>query len=1115
MKKPALLLGALLVSASAAASTFTVTNTNDSGPGSLRQAILDANANMGLDTIAFNIPGAGVHTISPLTNFDHLTDPVVINGYTQPGASANTLAVGDDAVLLIELDGTNADGTGLSLSAGSSTVRGLVFNRWSTSAVHIDQSGGNVVEGNFLGTDPTGMTIVGVSSWLLYLSNTSNNLIGGTTPAARNIVTGSEGGAGNNLLIEVSSDNTVQGNYFGINAAGVAAVPTQMIDDVVISSTSGTTFGGTDPGAANVVYGPRVAVKFGQANSTPTTNNVVQGNLIGTDASGTVGQGGLYGIAGFDTGDASSNTIGGAGAGAGNLISGATVGIYIAANGNWIIEGNRIGTDITGLSPVPNASDGIQIATNVATGQIGGLGAGEGNTIAFNRGAGVVVLPGAVDWPIRGNSFFSNATVGIDLQSFAGPSYNDPGDADDGGNHLQNFPIVQSVTTGATTHVVGKFNSQPSTTYDLDFYVNPACPSFPREFLEGKTYMGSAPVTTDGAGHAAIDVTIPFATAAGERVSVTATDPAGNTSEFSQRIIFSMAPASGQAAGGTGLAIAGTDFADPTTMTVGGVTTPVTFGDDHTLTSTSPALAPGTVNDIVVTTPDGTTGTLIKGWVSDFLDVPGGQQFYSFVTTLVSNAITVGVGQGLYGVDQPTLRQQMAVFLMKAHARPLLRAAALHHPDLHRRPLRLGLRALDQRARRRRDHGRLRHRNLLPRRPRQAAADGRPAPQDLRGPRLYAPRLRHGNLRRRPLRQPVRPLDLRARRPRHHRRLRQWKLLPDRRRHPRTNGRVRHEDLQPAVVQKKGAFNLGHIRLTGLALLLSAASLTAATFTVTNTNDTGPGSLRQAIDDANANPGLDTIAFDIPGAGIHAIAPATDLPAVTDQVLIDGYTQSGAVQNTAPFGTNAVILIELDGGGTLSTGINLSGPAASGSTVQGLAVGGFIQGVHTGSGADSCVVRGNFLGTDATGLLARPDNSGLEIGSNNDVIGGTAAADRNLISGNTAGTFSGAILLDGLANNCKVQGNLIGTDASGLHALPNLGGLAAYGIGNVIGGAAAGAANVVSGNCALWNVDRGKHRRPGQPHRRRRRRPLSARQCDGRHHHPFHERLDDRRDPAR
>jgi hypothetical protein len=669
MKNPGFLVGALLVSASAAAATFTVTNTNDSGAGSLRQAILDANANAGLDTIAFNVPGAGVHTITPATNFDHLTDPVVIDGYTQPGSSANTLAVGDDALLLIELDGTalGFSGNGLYISGGSgSTVRGLVLNRWGISAVRVDQSAGNTIEGNFVGTDPTGMTIPGVSTWLVYVSGGSNNLVGGTTPAARNIITGSEGGGGNNLLIEVSSDNTVQGNYFGINAAGVAVQPTDTLDDVVISSSSGTTFGGTVPGAANVVYAPRVGIKFGQANATPTTNNVVEGNLIGTDASGTVGQGGLYGIACYDTGDASINTIGGAAAGAGNLISGVTVGIYVARNGNWIIEGNRIGTDVTGLTPVPNSSYGIQIETNVATGQIGGIGPGEGNTVAFNRDAGVAVMTGSIGWPIRGNSMFSNDTLGIDLQFFPGPNYNDPGDADDGGNHLQNFPILQSVTTGASTHVLGKFNSQPSTTYDLDFYVDPACSNFPREFLQGKTYMGSAQVMTNGSGNAAIDVTIPFATTSGARVAVTATDPDGNTSEFSQRIIFSLSQGSGPAAGGSSVTAAGTDFSNPTTLTFGGVAASTTFLDDHTLTALSPAFAPGTVHDVVATTTDGTTGTLVNGWVSDFLDVDSNHQFYAFVTTLVSNTITVGVGGGLYGVDQPTLRQQMAVFLLKA-----------------------------------------------------------------------------------------------------------------------------------------------------------------------------------------------------------------------------------------------------------------------------------------------------------------------------------------------------------------------------------------------------------------------------------------------------------------
>jgi len=143
------------------AATFTVVNTNDSGAGSLRQAILDANGNPGLDTIAFNIPGSGVHTISPATAFDHLTDQVVIDGYTQPGSSANTLVVGDDAVLRIELDGTSvgSGGAGFYLSGGHSTLRGLVLNRWSAAAVRLDQGGNDVVEGNFIGTDPTGMTI--------------------------------------------------------------------------------------------------------------------------------------------------------------------------------------------------------------------------------------------------------------------------------------------------------------------------------------------------------------------------------------------------------------------------------------------------------------------------------------------------------------------------------------------------------------------------------------------------------------------------------------------------------------------------------------------------------------------------------------------------------------------------------------------------------------------------------------------------------------------------------------------------------------------------------------------------------------------------------------------
>ena len=135
----------LLAAASAHAATFTVTNTNDSGVGSFRQAILNANANAnaspGLDTIAFNISGAGPHTIQPLSALPSITDPAVVDGYTQPGASANTNPpeLGSNAVLNIELDGSMAAAGphppsvhGLVIVAGGSTVRGLVINRFVT-----------------------------------------------------------------------------------------------------------------------------------------------------------------------------------------------------------------------------------------------------------------------------------------------------------------------------------------------------------------------------------------------------------------------------------------------------------------------------------------------------------------------------------------------------------------------------------------------------------------------------------------------------------------------------------------------------------------------------------------------------------------------------------------------------------------------------------------------------------------------------------------------------------------------------------------------------------------------------------------------------------------------
>ncbi|HEX4441095.1 MAG TPA: S-layer homology domain-containing protein [Thermoanaerobaculia bacterium] len=594
--KPLLQSSILLFAASSlGAATFTVTNTADSGAGSLRQAILDANANPGLDTIAFNIPGGGVHTITPQSSLDFLLDPVIVDGYSQPGANPNSASVGTNAVLLIELDGSaiGAGSLGLNVTRGGSTVQGLVINGFATAIATFNggAGGGRVIRGNFLGTDPSG-TVAKPNVTAVSLS-ALNDLVGGTDPADRNLVSG--------------------------NTAGI--------------------FGG--------------AISVGGA-----TGAVIQGNLVGTDATGMLAV--PNGEAIYSNEPA---TIGGTVAGAGNVISGNSLhGIFYQAD--VLIQGNLIGVAADGVSPLGNGLDGI-LNHGASGGTIGGLEPGAANVIAYNSAHGVQTDGDRTR--VRGNSIHDNGDLGIDLYTGTNlPSPNDPGDADVGSNNLQNFPILQSVTTGASTHITGKFNSTPSTTFDLDFYTNPACARFPRELLEGETWIGTTQVTTDGSGNAPIDVTLPVATDAGTRISATATDPDGNTSGFSQRIIFFMDLASGPAAGGAPFLVHGTDFADPTTMTIGGVVAPVTFQDDHTLNVTSPALSPGTVSDVVVTTPDGTTGTLVNGWVADFLDVPNGQQFYTFVTTLVSNAITVGVGGGNYGVDAPTLRQQMAVFLLKA-----------------------------------------------------------------------------------------------------------------------------------------------------------------------------------------------------------------------------------------------------------------------------------------------------------------------------------------------------------------------------------------------------------------------------------------------------------------
>jgi len=671
----ATLLALLTSAATAAAATVTVTDAGDStnacattgtGTCTLRDAVTFANANSG-STIAFNISGAGVHTITPTADLPNILVPVTIDGYTQPGTSANTNGPteGTNAVLLIELDGVNLTpsfGFGMFLFTGTSqgsTVRGLVINRGRSAGIQVDVSN-MVIEGNFIGVDPTGMTAEGNLGYGIAIDGPVTNVrVGGTTPAARNVI------SGNFVGIEATggTNHVIQGNLIGTNAPGTGALPGVAPGIVLGHVTTGVQIGGTTPAARNVISGNYGGISLSNSlNDSTVTNNVIQGNFIGTDVTGTLPLGNAS--SGIASGGW-NNTIGGSAAGAGNVISAnATSGISMTYAKGSTIEGNLIGTDVTGTIPLGNQGPGVMFQADNVT--VGGTDPGAGNLIAFNAGTGVVVTGPVAGSAIRGNSIHDNAGIGIDLND-DGATANDLGDGDTGPNNLQNFPAVSSVTYGASTTVAGVLNSTPSTTFQLDFYSSPACSNFPREYVQGETYLGSGPATTDGSGNATFNVSGLGATQSGARISVTATDPDGNTSEFSQRLPFSINIQSGPPSGGTALTIHGTNFLTGATVTIGGIAaTGVSVTDYNDMNATTPALTPGTANDLVVSNTDGSKGTLVKAFVADFTDVPNANQFYSFVTKLVSNAITAGIGGGLYGVNDNTLRQQMAVFLLKA-----------------------------------------------------------------------------------------------------------------------------------------------------------------------------------------------------------------------------------------------------------------------------------------------------------------------------------------------------------------------------------------------------------------------------------------------------------------
>ena len=531
---PAIAVAALLGcgASSALAATFTVTNTNDSGLGSLRQAILDANANPGTDMIAFNIPGQGVQTISPLTLLPSLTDDagVTIDGYTQPGSGPNTLAGGDNAVLLIELDGSAGfgQGTGLTLASSANAIRGLIVGHFDTGIL-IDVGRDNSVTGCFIGTDSTGSVAAPNRTGLDLLSLSSDALstgarVGGATPQDRNVISGNASG----ISLFGFSNCTIAGNFIGTDRAGTSALPN--VDGVDIGFSTGTVIGGSTRGSRNIISGNT----GGGISSVGTLLTQIQGNFVGTDVTGTVA---LSNGGGITCESDIATFIGGAALGLGNVVSGNRldgIRIFYGASSDFV-AGNFIGTDPSGTIPLGNGGNGVFIWLFSAKTTVGGAPPSASNVIAFNGRAGIAIgrdsSDSSNDNRISANSIHDNAGLGIDLAS-DGVTPNDDCDSGRGPNLLQNYPLLTSaVPSGGSTTIRGTLNSVPNTTLLLEFFSNGLGDS--SGFGEGENYIGYTQVTTDASCSASFEVTLPVSVAPGFVVTATATDPAGNTSEFS------------------------------------------------------------------------------------------------------------------------------------------------------------------------------------------------------------------------------------------------------------------------------------------------------------------------------------------------------------------------------------------------------------------------------------------------------------------------------------------------------------------------------------------------------------------------------------------------------
>jgi len=541
---------------------FMVTTTADTGEGSLRWAIEQANITLSSDSILFDIPGSDpgfngtVWMIQPITNLPDLENGgTVIDGCSQTRNQGDTNPNGPE----IMINGSyveNDYSVGFGIYSAENVICGLVISGFNSTAIEIyfEEAHHNHIWGNYIGTTADGADTLGNRMGIIFGSNANFNIIGGTESTQRNVISG-------NLYsgIEIFADNNIViGNYIGTDALGLTPLKNHDCAITVGTGSEGNRIGGIESGEGNVLSGN--AYYGVRLSGVGTEYNIVQGNIIGLNANGDAAIANSIGI--YISGGAKNNTIGGSESSAKNIISGNLYdGMYLGIADSNQVVGNYIGADVSGKTTIGNGNNGINLYYRVSHNVIGGLEDGEANLIVGNAGAGINIGGDeTTDNRIMGNyigtdetdSYLPNLYGGISIHN--GPQHNQIGPRNVI-RYNNGFGVnISNLSTLYNTITQNSISNNESGGIQLSYGGNSeieapmitgkapisgtAIPYATVEIFSDSTDQGryyEATVTADGAGNF-----VWHGTPTCQFVTATATDDSGNTSEFSNNLYIAV-----------------------------------------------------------------------------------------------------------------------------------------------------------------------------------------------------------------------------------------------------------------------------------------------------------------------------------------------------------------------------------------------------------------------------------------------------------------------------------------------------------------------------------------------------------------------------------------------